>query len=103
MGGEVVHCLDPADDFPEAQGLFNAGARNALCMPRQTLAKGILYLLDKVNRRNQTPNRNSPLAFLDHIPKVTTLYSLSSYGTFNHPPKRRDITFILVAKSQATH
>ena len=72
-------------------------------MPRQTLAKGILYLLDEINGRHQTTNRNSILALLDHVPKVTTFYSLSSYRTFNNPPKRWDITFILVAKSQATH
>lgn len=56
-------------------------------MARQTLAKGILYLGDKISRRHQTPLHNLLLAILDHVPEVATLNGLSSYGAFNHPPK----------------
>ena len=103
LGGEVVHGLDPADDFSKAQGLLNAGARNALCVSRQTFAKSILYLGNKIGGRHQTPLHNLLLALFNHVPEVPTFDILPSHGTFDYPPKRRNVTFVLVAKSQVTH
>jgi hypothetical protein len=100
LGGEVIHSPDPADDFSEAQGLFNAGAGNAVLVASQTLAKGILYLGDKIRRWDQTPLQNLLLTIPNHVSKVPSVDSFTSYGTGNPPTPWWNIGFTRVTKSQ---